>query len=58
MHHKEIKAIIRKQLKREYPNWKRLTKKKKREIANSVLEEVVKGYEFNKPRTRVNVITD
>ena len=48
MHKKEIKAIIKKQLKREYPNWKRLTKKEKKEIARKVLAEVVKGYDFSK----------
>ncbi|MCP3927426.1 MAG: transposase [Desulfobacterales bacterium] len=47
MHEKNIKTIIRKQLKKEYPNWKRLTKKEKRNIAAMVLNEVVKGYDFN-----------
>jgi len=48
MHKKEIKAIVKKQLKREYPNWKRLTKNEKKEIATKVLEEVEKGYDFSK----------
>jgi hypothetical protein len=30
MHHKDIKDKIRKQLKIEYPNWKRLSRKKKK----------------------------
>lgn len=46
MHHKDIKAQIRKQLKSKYPNWKRLTKKQKRAIAKIVLDEVVKDYDF------------
>jgi len=48
MHHKDIKAQIRKQLKREYPNWKRLTKKEKKAIAKMVLDEVVSGYDTQK----------
>lgn len=47
MHHKNIKAIIRKQLKKEYPSWRLLTKKEKKVIANMVLNEVVKEYDFN-----------
>ena len=37
MQRKEIKAIARKQLKRNYPGWKRLNEREKREIANKVL---------------------
>ncbi len=47
MHHKDIKAKIRKQLKIEYPNWKRLSRKKKKAVAKMVLDEVVNGYNFN-----------
>ena len=47
MHHKNIKLIIRKQLKKEYPNWKRLNKKTKKEIARKVLVEVSAEYDFN-----------
>jgi len=46
MHHKDIKRIIIKQLKSEYPQWKKLPKRKKKEIAKKVLDEVVKGYDF------------
>ncbi len=35
MHHKAIKAEIRKQLKTRYPHWQRLTKKEKKDIAKS-----------------------
>ena len=48
MNHKEIKAIIRKQLKSDYPNWKRLNRKEKKSIAKKVLDEVVKEYKFEK----------
>lgn len=47
MNHKEIKRQITKQLKREYPDWKRLTKKEKRAIAKQVLSEVVENYDFD-----------
>jgi len=48
MHHKDIKRQIRKQLKKEYPNWKRLNKKDKKSIARMVLDEVVSDYDFTK----------
>ncbi len=48
MHHKNIKAIIRKQLKTNYRDWKRLKKREKRAIAKKVLDEVVTGYDFKK----------
>ena len=48
MHHKNIKAIIRKQLKTNYRGWKNLTKRKKKQIAKQVLSEVVANYDFNK----------
>ena len=48
MHHKNIKAIIRKQLETNYRDWKRLKKREKREIAKKVLDEVVTDYDFSK----------
>lgn len=47
MHHKNIKVIVRTQLKTQFPHWKRLGRKTKREIANKVLGEVVAEYDFN-----------
>ena len=47
MGHKDIKRIIKKQLKIQYPNWKRLKRKIKREIAKKVLAEVTADYDFN-----------
>ena len=47
MGHKDIKRIIKKQLKTQYPNWKRLKRKIKREIAKKVLAEVTADYDFN-----------
>ena len=48
MHHKNIKAIIRKQLKTNYRDWKQLKEREKREIAKKVLDEVVTDYDFSK----------
>lgn len=44
---KNIKLIVRKQLKMKYPNWKRLNRKKKKEIARLVLAEVFEAYDFD-----------
>jgi len=46
MHHKDIKRMVRKQLKNQFPNWKRLTKKTKKEIADKVLTEISAEYDF------------
>ena len=46
MHHKDIKRSIRKQLKKQFPNWNRLRKKQKKEIANIVLAEAVVEHNF------------
>jgi len=47
MHLKNIKAILKKQLKTYYRNWKRLSKKEKKTIAKMVLDEVVENYDFS-----------
>jgi len=46
MHHKNIKLLVRKQLKKHYPRWNRLNRKTKKEIAAKVLGEVVADYDF------------
>ena len=46
MHHKNIKLLVRKQLKKQYSNWSRLGKKIKKEIARKVLAEVTAEYDF------------
>lgn len=51
MHHKNIKLIVRKQLKKQYPNWNRLSRKEKKEIAQKVLLEFVAEYDFNQAVT-------
>jgi hypothetical protein len=47
MQHKDVKNIVRKQIKKEYPNWTRIVKKEKRVIAKMVLEEAVRCYDFS-----------
>ena len=49
MQHKDIKRQIRKQLKTQYPLWRRLTKKEKKAIARGVFEEVTQNYDFSNP---------
>jgi len=49
MIHKDIKNTVRKQLKKEYPNWKRLSKKEKKAIAKKVVSEVVRDYDYDLP---------
>jgi hypothetical protein len=51
MHHKQIKALIRKQLKHEYPDWKRLSKKQKKALVKEVLTVVTDGYDFQQDIT-------
>lgn len=51
MHHKDIKAQIRKQLKTEYPNWHNLNRKEKKQLARKVLAEVVNDHDFSKEIT-------
>jgi len=51
MHHKSIKAEIRKQLKIRYLNWHRLSKKEKKAVAKKVLDEVVANYDFKQEVT-------
>jgi len=46
MHHKNIKLNVRKQLKKQYPSWDRLPKKRKKELARKVLAEAVDQYDF------------
>ena len=51
MHHKQIKALIRKQLKKEYPDWKRLSRKQKKGLTKQVSQAVVEAYDFQQDIT-------
>jgi hypothetical protein len=46
MHEKNIKRIITKQLKKYFPNWKKLSRKQKKAIASQVQKEVTQNYSF------------
>lgn len=47
MHYKNIKVIVRKQLKKQFPHWKRLSRKQKKAFTRQVLDEVAAEYDFN-----------
>ena len=47
MVHRHIRKEVVRQLKKEFPNWKRLPKKTKKELASKVLKEVVANYDFS-----------
>ncbi len=51
MNHKNIKLQIKKQLQKQYPDWNRLSKKEKKQIAKNVLAEVVADYNFDESIT-------
>ncbi len=44
IHQKNIRQMVRKQLKKQFPNWKCLPKKAKKVFAKKVLAEVVSEY--------------
>jgi len=46
MHHKNIKVIIKRQLKKDHPDWYRLTRKEKKALAKQVTEVVISNYDF------------
>ncbi|NWH03925.1 hypothetical protein [Desulfobacter latus] len=46
-HIKNIRRIITKQLKKNYPDWKRLTKATKKEVTKKVMNEVVGDYDYS-----------
>jgi len=49
MHLKEIKFEVKKQIKKNYPDWKKLSKGQKRKIAKNVLNKIVESYNFKQP---------
>jgi hypothetical protein len=48
MQEKDIKQIVKKQIKKQFPQWKRLTRKQKKMFAAKALEEVLADYDFSK----------
>lgn len=49
MFEKNIKKQVNKQLKKSFPNWRKLQKKEKKEIARQVLGAVAADYDFSQP---------
>jgi len=47
MQEKIIKRLVAKQLKKEFPDWRRLPKKKKKHLAKLAIEEAVAAYDAN-----------
>jgi hypothetical protein len=47
MHHKDIKRIVKEQLKSNFPNWKSLNRKEKKKIAREIVEKVSNAYDFS-----------
>ncbi len=47
MHHKNIKRIVIKQLKKDHPNWRTISKKEKKQLAKEVTEAVIHDYDFS-----------
>ncbi len=48
MHEKDIKRLVVKQLKKDFPNWRRILRKEKKLLAKDVLEEIMRGYSLDK----------
>ncbi len=47
MHEKNIKRLITNQLKKKFPNWKRMPKKSKKELTKQILIEVEGNYDYS-----------
>ena len=51
MHEKNIKIMVRKQLKEKFPHWNKFNRKEKKALARQVLAEVEKEYDFGQKVT-------
>ncbi len=51
MHRKNIKIMVVKQLKKKFPHWSRLNRKKKKILARQVLHEIYDAYSFDQAVT-------
>ncbi len=47
MHEKNIRRIITNQLKKDFPNWKNMTRKSKKELTREIMIEVVDNYDYS-----------
>lgn len=48
MHRKDIKKLVNKQLKTNYPKWTSLTREEKKRLAKSVVDELLQDYDYSK----------
>ncbi|MBN1185847.1 MAG: hypothetical protein JXB49_26435, partial [Bacteroidales bacterium] len=51
---KDIKRLVRKALKRDYPGFKRLKKKLKKQVLSKILQHVVDNYDRTAPVKATN----
>jgi hypothetical protein len=49
MHRKNIRLIITNQLKKSLPNWKKMTRKSKKELTKEIMIEVADNYDYSQP---------
>lgn len=58
MQEKDIKRLVKKQLKKKFPHWKRLSRQEKKRFAEQALEEVTSSYPYDqKVDARLNELT-
>ncbi|MBT4263901.1 MAG: hypothetical protein HN580_08920 [Deltaproteobacteria bacterium] len=43
---RNIKRLVQKQIKKEHPDWKLLSKKEKREVSQQIVKAVIDQYDF------------
>ena len=55
MHEKNIRRIITKQLKKNFPNWNKMTRKSKKELAKQIMMEVVDKYDYSQTLCKLPV---
>ncbi|ACN13538.1 hypothetical protein HRM2_04200 [Desulforapulum autotrophicum HRM2] len=51
MHTKNIRALVKKQLKYNHPHWKNMKRKAKKRLIKQVMDEVINGYDFSQTVT-------
>ena len=49
MHRKNIRRLVKRQLKYNHPYWKKMKKKAKKILLKQVLDEVMNDYDFSQP---------
>ena len=49
MHRKDIRRSIRKQLKTNFPGWKKMNKKQKKALVREIMETEIDNYDFSQP---------